>query len=93
MLNPFITAEQERLRDLVHTMWREEYPLAPVDLKLLAPFVRVAREEIVEDTTPGKRATRRVEYFVLNDRGRQLYRKWLEGGLDKLVERQAMAAL
>lgn len=92
MLNLFITAEQERIRELVATMWHEEYPLAPADLKLLTPFVRIAREEIVEDVTPGKRAMRRVEYFVLNDRGRRLYRKWLEGGLDKLVEKQAMAA-
>ncbi len=40
MLNPFTSPEQERLRELVSTMWREETPLAAPDLKLLRPFVR-----------------------------------------------------
>lgn len=86
MLNPHYTAEQERIRELVSTMWKEEYPLRPEDLKQLGPFVKCVRSETAEDTTPGRRGIRRTDYFVLNDLGRQLYRKWLGGDLDKLID-------
>lgn len=81
-LNPFISQEKERLRSLVSTMYTEEYPLPSQDLKLLGPFVKCVRSETVEDTTPGKRSIKRIDYFVLNDLGRELYRKWLSGDLD-----------
>lgn len=84
-LNILITPEQERLRNLIDTMWREEYPLAGPDLKTLEPFVRPVREEIVECTEPGRRSIRRISYYVLNDVGRAMYRRWLAGELDVLV--------
>lgn len=84
-LNPFITAEQERIRELVFAMFKGEYPVEPKDLKQLRPFVKLVREEFVESTEPGKRGVKRVEYFVLNDRGRHLYKQWLTGGLDRLA--------
>jgi hypothetical protein len=80
--NPYVTTEQERLRELVFSLFKEEIPLDPKDLKQLAPFVRRVREEFVENTTPGQRALRRVEYFVLNARGRHLYQQWEMGKLD-----------
>ncbi len=86
-LNHLITQEQERLRDVVSTLWREEYPLDPKDLKYLSPFVRRVRSEVKEDTTPGQGSIRRVDYWVLNDLGRDLYRKWQLGKLDQLVGR------
>lgn len=84
--NLFISEEQHRLRSLVSMMFSEEYPLAAADLKILGPFVKCVRSETVEDTTPGARSIRRTDYYVLNDLGRQLYRKWLGGELDKLVD-------
>ena len=84
-LNPFVTAEQERLRELVAAMYREERPIQTPDLKRLAPFVKQVREEFVENTTPGQRGVRRVGYYMLNEQGRLLYRQWMNGGLDQLT--------
>ena len=84
-LNPFVTAEQERLRELVFAMFKEERPLGGADLKQLAPFVKVVREEVVENTTPGRRGISRTSYCMLNARGRQLYQHWLTGKLDRLA--------
>jgi hypothetical protein len=84
-LNPFYTPEQERMRELVFALSRSEQPLSPADLGVLAPFVKRVREEFVENTTPGQRSIRRVEYFMLNDRGHQFYLQWMRGQLDGLV--------
>lgn len=84
-LNPFVTPEQERLRTLVASMYSDEHPIDGPDLKALAPFVKVVREETVEDTTPGRRGIRRTSYCKLNARGRALYRQWLTGGLDRMA--------
>jgi hypothetical protein len=85
MLNPYVTDAQERLRELVFLMYKEEAPVSGVDMKALAPFIKVVREETVEDTTPGKRGIRRISYCMLNNRGRRLYRQWLTGRLDHLA--------
>lgn len=76
---------------LVGAMYSAEYPLRSEDLKLLNPFVKQVREEIVESTEPGRRGITRTGYFMLNSRGRSLYRHWLGGGLDHLVAKQALA--
>lgn len=84
-LNPHVTIEQERLRQLVGDMYSNEHPLDPQDLKQLRPFVKMVREEMRETTAPGARGIRRTEYFMLNARGRSLYRQWLTGKLDRYV--------
>lgn len=84
-LNRLISAEQERLRSIVATMAREEYPLATTDLKNLMPFVKRVRSETVESTTPGQRGIHRTDYYVLNELGRDMYRRWERGELDKHV--------
>lgn len=82
-LNPFVTTDQERIRGLVASMYSDEHPIDGPDLKVLRPFVKVVREELVESTTEGRRGIRRTSYCMLNARGRSLYRQWLMGKLDR----------
>lgn len=77
-------AELERIRELAFAMLTEERPLTAEDARLLLPFVRQVREEIVETTTPGRRGIRRTSYYMLNERGRDFCRRWA-AGRDKII--------
>ena len=77
------TIDQLRMRELVEKLRKEEMPLENHDLIRLAPFVQVVREEIKEDTTPGKRKVYRVAYYMLNERGLKMLEKWNWGMLDR----------
>lgn len=85
-LNPFMTEEQERIRELIFRLYKEEMELSQEDHRLLAPFVKTVREEQRETTTPGQRGIRRAYYYMLNERGRMLYQQWQKGQLDHLIK-------
>lgn len=82
--NPFVTADQDRLRELVFAMAKSERPISTSDLTKLSPFVHVVRSETAEDRTPGRRGIRRTDYYMLNELGIVLLRQWRTGKLDGL---------
>lgn len=81
--------DQLRMRELIEKMRKEEHPLSNHDLIRLAPFVEKVRDEIKEDTTPGKRRMYRVSYYMLNERGLKLLEKWNWGMLDRHLDPKA----
>lgn len=81
-----MTEEQARMRALVERLKKEEMPLDVNDHTKLHPFVQVVRSELVEDTTPGARSMRRIDYYMLNERGLKLLHDWNSGKLDKHVK-------
>lgn len=79
------TDRQLHLRSLAQRLAQEEMPLDRDDLRDLQHFVQVVRYEIVEETTATHRRATRVNYYLLNDRGRRLLAKWERGLLDHRV--------
>lgn len=98
ILNPVITERQEHLRELLKKLHREATPLDdPSDLLDLQHFVTPVDHEIREfPEVPAvlapdgvtvlhpRQAPKavRVNHYRLNDRGRRMYDRWMEGELD-----------
>lgn len=73
------------MRELVEQLRKEEMPLETHDLMRLAPFVEVKRTEVKEYEEDGRKGARRIDYYMLNERGLKLLHQWQMGLLDKHV--------